>query len=151
VATHRAEKPMLDRIPLRGAPRKMANCDLQVKSVRDSLLEHLLEMPGTIAIAATGVGQDQQFMTISIEPPSVSKPPLSDGIDGKLWRVGRDADMDESMIPTHIIHPIWSRLAQGILREIVCIHFDRLFGPDSTRVLEIANKLLVFRVHADHG
>jgi hypothetical protein len=32
----------------------------------------------------------------------------------------------------------------------VCIHFDRLFGPGSTRVLEIANQLLVLRVHANH-
>ncbi|KKL09353.1 hypothetical protein LCGC14_2566720 [marine sediment metagenome] len=142
---------MLHRIPLGGAAREMAHRDLQVKSVRDSLLEPFLEMPGTIAVAATGVGQDEQFVTLSVVFPSVSKPPLSDGIDGKLWRVGRDADMDESVITTHIVHPIWSHLAQGILREIVCIHFDWLLGPGSTRVLGIANELLVFRVHADHG
>ncbi len=81
----------------------------------------------------------------------MSKPPLSDGIDGKLWRIGRNADMNESVIATHIVHPIGCGFAQGILREIVGIDFDRFSGPGSTGVLEITDQLLVFRVHADHG
>jgi hypothetical protein len=127
----------------------MAHRDLQAESVRDFLLEQLLEIPGTIAVATTGVGQDQQFATITVMLFSVSKPPLPDGIDGKLWRVGRDADMDESVIATHIVDTIRSRFAQGVLWEIVCIHFDRLSGPRSARVLEIADQLFVFASSAE--
>ena len=58
--------------------------------------------------------------------------------------------MDESVIAAHIVDAIRSRFAQGVLREIVCIHFDRLLGPRSARVLEIANKLFILRVDADH-
>ncbi len=129
----------------------MAHRDLHVESVRDLLLEPFLEMPGTIAVATTGVGQDQQLATLAIMLLSVNKPPLPDGIDSKLWRVGRDADMDESVIATHIVDTIRSRFAQGILREIVGIHFDWIMGPRSAWVLEIANKFFVFRVDADHG
>ncbi len=97
---------MLDRIPLRGAAREMAHGNLQVKSVRDSLLEQLLEMPETIAITATGVGQDQQFVTIAVMFPSLSKPPLSDGIDGELWRVGRVSSDNYSSPSTTITPPL---------------------------------------------
>lgn len=108
------------------------------------------EIPGTIAVATTGVRQDQQFVTITVMLFSVSKPPLSDGIDGKLWRVRRDTDMDESVIATHIVDTIRNRFAQGILWKIVCIHFDRLSGPRSARVLEISDQRFVFRVDANH-
>ena len=111
---------------------------------------YMTEISGTIAVATTGVGQDQQFATITVMLFSVSKPPLLDGIDGKFWRVGRDADMDKSVIATHIVDTIRSRFAQGVLWEIVCIHFDRLSGPRSARVLKIADQLFVFRVDADH-
>ena len=65
----------------------MAHRNLQAKSVRNSLLQPFLEMPGTVAMADTGVGQDQQFVTLVIMFLSICKPPLPDGIDGKLWRV----------------------------------------------------------------
>ena len=143
---------MFHRIPFRRTARKMAYRDLQVESVRDLFLESFLEMPGTIAVAATGVGQDQQFATrLTVMLLAVSKPPLPDRIDGKLWRIGRDANMDKSVISAHIVYTVRGRLAQGVLREIVCIHFDRLLGPCSSRVLEIANQLFVFRVDAYHG
>ena len=141
---------MFHRIPFRRPAGEMAHRDLQVESVRDFFLEQFLEVPGTIAVATTGIGQDQQFAPLSVMLLSVSKPPLPDGIDGELWRVGRDADMDESVIATHIVDTIRSRFVQGVLWEIVCIHFDRLSGPRSARVLEIADQLFVFRVDADH-
>ena len=128
----------------------MAYRDLQAESVRDLFLESFLEMPGTIAVATTGVGQDQQFTTPTVMLLAVCKPPLPDRIDGKLRRIGRDADMDESVISANIVYTIRGRLAQGILWKIVCIHFDRLSGPRSARVLEIADQLFVFRVDADH-
>lgn len=141
---------MFHRIPFRRPARKMAHRDLQAESVRDFFLESFLEMPRTIAVATTGVGQDQQFATPTVMLLAVCKPPLPDRIDGKLRRIGRDADMDESVISANIVYTIRGRFTQGILREIVCIHFDRLLGPCSTRVLEIANKLFVLRIDADH-
>ena len=65
----------------------MAHRNLQAKSVRNSLLQPFLEMPGTVAMADTGVGQDQQFVTLVIMFLSTCTPPLPDVIDGKLWRV----------------------------------------------------------------
>lgn len=129
----------------------MAYRDLQAESVRDLFLESFLEMPGTIAVATTGVGQDQQFATLTVMLLAVSKPPLPDGIDGKLRRIGRDANMDKSVISANIVYTIRGRLAQGILWKIVCIHFDRLSGPRAARVLKIADQLFVLRIHADHG
>ena len=66
VATDWAEKPMLHRIPFGSAAREMAHRDLQIKSVREFLLEQFLEMPETIAIAATRVGRDPQFVKVCL-------------------------------------------------------------------------------------
>jgi hypothetical protein len=108
-------------------------------------------MTRTITVAAPGVGQDQKFAGVVVMALSMSQPPLFDGIDGKLGRIRRDAHMDESMISAHIVYPIGSCFAPRILREIVRIHLDRFLGPDSARVLEIADQLFVFRINADYG
>lgn len=151
VAAYRAEKPMLHRIPFRRTAGKVAYRDLQVEPVGEFFLEQFLEMPETIAVAPPGVGQDQQFAALTVMLLSVSQPPLPEGIDGELGRIGRDAHVDESVISAHIIYPIRGCLAQGVLREIVGIHFNRRLGPPAARVSESADQLFIFRVDADHG
>ncbi len=129
----------------------MAYRDFQAERVGDSLLKLFLETPQAIAVTPAGVSQDQQFARLSIVLAAVSKPPLPDRIDGKLGRVGRNANMNESMVAAHIVHTIGSRLAQSILREIVRIDFDGFSNPRSARILEIPDQLFMFRIDADHG
>ena len=57
--------------------------------------------------------------------------------------------MNKSMIATYIVHTIWSRLAQSILRKIVCIHFNRFSNPCSAWIFKITNQLFMFRIDAD--
>ena len=89
----------------------MAYRDFQAERVGDSVLKLFLETPQAIAVTPAGVSQDQQLARLSIVLGAVSKPPLSDRIDGKLGRVGRNADMNESMVAAHIVQTIRSRLA----------------------------------------
>jgi hypothetical protein len=83
--------------------------------------------------------------------PTGSEPPLPDGINGKLGRVGRNADMNKCMIAAHIVHTIWGRLAQSILWKIVRIDFNRFYNPCLTRILKITDQLFMFRIDADCG
>ena len=129
----------------------MAYRDFQAERVGDSLLKLFLETPQAIAVTPAGVSQDQQFARLSIVLAAVSKPPLPDRIDGKLGRVGRNADMNESMVAAQIVHTIGSRLAQSILREIVRIDFDGFSNPRPARILEISDQLFMLRIDADHG
>jgi hypothetical protein len=108
-------------------------------------------MTRSITVAAPGVGQDQKFTRVLVVALSISLPPVLNGIDGKLRRIRRDAHVDKALISAHIVNTIGRRFAQRILREIVGIHLDRFLGPDSARVLEIADQFFVFRVDADHG
>ncbi len=129
----------------------MAYRYFQTECVGDSLLKLFLETPQAIAVTPASVSQDQQFARLSIVLAAVSKPPLPDRIDCKLGRVGRNADMNESMVAAHIVHTIRSRLAQSILRKIVRIDFYGFSNPRSARILEISDQLFMFRIDADHG
>ncbi len=117
----------------------MAYCDFQIECIGDFFLKLFLKIPQAIAVTPARVSQNQQFARLPILLPAVSKPPLPDGINGKLCRVGRNAEMNKSMVAAHIIDTIRSRLAQSILWEIACIHFNRFSNPRSARVLKITN------------
>lgn len=82
---------------------------------------------------------------------AVSQPPLPNGINGKLGRVGRNANMNKSMVTAHIVYTIRSRLAQSILWKIVGIDFNRFSNPRLARVLKITDQLFMFRIDADYG
>ena len=129
----------------------MAYRDFQIERVSDFFLKLFLETPQAIAVTPARISQDQQFARLTVFLPAVSKPPLVDGINGKLGRVGRNADRNESMVAAHIVHTIGSRLAQSILWEIVCIHFNRFSNPRLARILKITNQLFMFRIDADYG
>src|ERR1035437_667974 len=50
-----------------------------------------------------------------------------------------------------IVGPARNRAARRVAFEVVIIDFDRLLRPGGTGVLEIAEHLLLFGVHADRG
>ena len=81
----------------------------------------------------------------------MSKAPLPDGINSKLGRVGRKADMNKSMVAAHIVYTIRGCLTQSILWEIVCIHLHRFSNPRLARVLKITDQLFMFRIDANYG
>ena len=60
-------------------------------------------------------------------------------------------DVDQSLIPTHVIDAVWDRLADGVLWEIVNQNplWCALRPPLLTRILEIADELLLLRVDRD--
>jgi hypothetical protein len=117
----------------------MAYRDFQTERVGESVLKLFLEAPQAIAVTPAGISQNQQFARLTIMLPAVSKPPLTDGINSKLGGVGRNSDMNKSMIAAHIVHTIRSRFVQSILWEIVRIDFDGFSNPRSARVLKISD------------
>jgi len=142
---------MLHGIPFRRAARIVTDRDLQAERIRYFLLQQFFIKTGAIAIAAARVRQDQKFTTLLIMRPALNQPPLPDGIDRKLGRVGRYAHVEEAVVAAYIVNSIRRRLAQRILWKIMGIHFAGGFGPTSPRILEIPNPLFAFGIHADHG
>lgn len=71
-------------------------------------------------------------------------PPVGDGLDGKARGIGAVPDADVPAVFRDVVDPVWDRLADGVLGEIMDQDRVRLLAPGSTRVLEVANQFLFF-------
>jgi hypothetical protein len=86
-----AEQAMLNGIPLRAAGRIMAHSHCQSQPVAHLLLPLLLPLPRATPVTASSIGQDQELVGLWEGVCALTCPPASDGLNRKLWGVGRRA------------------------------------------------------------
>src|SRR6266851_6922620 len=129
----------------------VAHGDLKSQPIAQHGLEALLPESCPIAVAATGVGQDQQLLGRRKGLQSLVFPPAGNRIDGESWRVGRVANVDRTAVIEHVIDAIRHGPPQAVAQEVMDVDGDRLEAPGLARLLEVADQLLFLTVDADNG
>jgi len=151
LTTDGTEQAMFHRIPFRGPGGIVAQRNAQAERIGQFGLDFLLEQSRATIVAAAGIGQDQQPITVGIVPLALGPPPVSDRIDGKLGRVGRRAYVDQAVIASDVIDAIGGGDPFGILSKIVCVHLDRSGPPSTAVVFERTDQFFLLGIDADDG
>ena len=145
-----AEKTVLNGIPLGSPGGIVANHDFNPKLIGQLLLHLYLPLPIATAVTATGITEDKQFIFMSKAGPVRILPPLGDGISGESRGVTRCADVHIALVMGQVINAIRGSPADGIRPKIMGINLDGSLAPISSRILEIADQLLLFGIHTDN-
>ena len=145
------EQPVLDFVPLRGARREVARGDLQAGLKGES---GQLGLPGAraAAVRAARVGGDQQPPGVRVGGAARVVPPAADRLDRELRGVMVGADVHPARVRGQVVDPVWDRLAQYLVGEVVIVDPDRISGgpPFPAAVAVLADQFLLLGVHADH-
>src|SRR3974390_608053 len=131
------EQAVLDGIPFGSAGGVVSNGYCEPKAVAELALK--LGFPGasTAAVAAAGIGEDEQLLGGMGTISAVALPPTSDRMSGEGGRVMRDAYEDRASVGEQVIDTIRDRDAAGIGPEIVIIDVHGRAVPLDTIVLEV--------------
>jgi hypothetical protein len=143
------EQPVFNRIPFRRSSWIMTNRDLKSVMIRHCLqFEFPKSRPATIA--ASAIGQNQELAIVPKTATSRSLPPRCNGIDGKLRRVGRQANINVAPILARQVKAIRCGPTRSVLKKIVTVHLFRFQTPGLSSVLEVADQLFFLGIHADY-
>jgi hypothetical protein len=113
------------------------------------MLKLILPQSGPIPVAATAIGQDEQFGSARIVGLTKRLPPPSNRSHSELGRIGRCADEDIARIQDWIVNAVRDRNALGQGAKVINIHPMGITTPDFTRVLEQPNQFALFGVNMD--
>lgn len=142
---------MLDGVPFGSAGGVMSNGYGEPKGVAELALQFGFPGAGTTAVAAAGVGQDQQLATAMVAATAVALPPTGDGVDGEGGRVMRGAYEDRASVGEQVINAIRDRDADRIGTEIVVIDAHWGAVPFDAIVFEVADQFSLLGIDADDG
>ena len=81
------EQSVLDGIPFGSAGGVMSNGYGEPEAVAELGLKFGLPGASTAAVAATGIGQDEQLPVVMVAISAVALPPTGDGVSGEGCRV----------------------------------------------------------------
>ena len=142
---------MFNTVPLAGPRREVTDSDRQARAIREPLQFPLPE-PKPCAVAAAGVGGDQERPRLRVGGPPHALPPPANRVHREAGRVVIDPDTDPSFIAVQIVDAVRDGLpvaGPGITKS--CTHpIRRPFRPPGPpAILEVANQFLLFRVHRD--
>ena len=79
-----AEQPMFDGVVFGGAGGVVGDGDLQVEPIGENMLQEILPGAGPTAVAAAGIGEDDNLGGIGVAQAALAVPPLCDALDRKL-------------------------------------------------------------------
>ena len=105
---------MLDGIPFGSAGGVMSNGYGEPKAVAELVLKFGFPGADTAAVAAAGIGKDEQLPAAMVAIRAVALPPTSDGVGGEGCRVMRDAYEDSASVGEQVIGTIRDRYGDGI-------------------------------------
>ena len=145
------EQAVLDGIPFGGAGWVVSDCGGDSGRVAQLSLDFSLPGPGTAAVAATRVRQDEEFGRLPMATRSLALPPCGDGMGGKGWCVVRDADADRAAVIRRFVYAVGDACAAGVRAEVVIVHANRRAIPFDAGVFEVADQLPFLTVDADNG
>lgn len=129
----------------------MSNGYGEPKGVAELALQFGFPGAGTAAVAAAGVGQDEQLPAAMVAITAVALPPAGDGVGGEGGRVMRDAYENRASVGEQIINAIRDRDADSIGTEIVVIDAQGRAVPLDAIVFEVADQFSLFGIDADDG
>ena len=142
---------MLDGIPFGTAGGVVGNGYCQAKAVAELALKLGFPSSSTAAVAATGIGKDEQLPAAMVATSTVALPPTGDRVGGKGCRVMRDPYEDRASVGEQVVDTVRDRNTNGIGTEIVIIDAHGRATPLDTVVLEVADQFSLFAIDADDG
>ena len=145
------KEPVFDLVPLARPWRKMADCDVQTRLIRQFLQLPFLQ-PYPRAFTAAGVGRDQQLPGLGITSLAHRIPPATDALHCKSRRVMIHSHIYPTAVLPDSVDPLRSHFAPLLDLEIMHAHlFWFSLGPQfPPAILEIPNQLFLLRVYRDH-
>ena len=113
------EETMFDRVPFGSAGRIVGHGNGQGERVGQLGLK--LRLPGVtaIAVAAAGVGQDENLARAGIATGTFLLPPMGDGMGGESGSVVGNTHDEGTAILGDVVDAIWNGDADGVRAEVV--------------------------------
>ena len=145
------EQAVLDGIPFGCPSGVMSNGYGEPKAVAELALKFGFPGAGTAAVAAAGIGKDEQLAAAIVAIGAVALPPTGDGVGGEGCRLMRDAYENRASVGEQVIDTLRDRDADGIGTEVVIIDAHRRAIPFDAVIFEIADQFSLFGVDADDG
>ena len=147
VASDVTKQTVLDLIPLTRSRRIMTDLDDQSGFVC-KLLKFCQPQPCARTVAATTVGSNQQSSRGFVAFVSQSLPPAPNRGNCKFGGVVSDPDRDTRIVVPNIIHSVGNRLAQRLVRKVVCLYFDRLARATICfpGILQLSKRFFLLRI-----
>lgn len=125
IACDVAEESVLNLVPFAGSGWKVADFNNHLQLIGQTL-KFGQPQPCSRTVAAAAVRRDQQSPRCGVPLAAELTPPAADRGNRKFRRVVADSDRDTGFVVFEIIHTVWYGLAQRLVREIMCLHFDRV-------------------------
>jgi len=145
------KESMLNGIPLGSAGGIVSNGDVEAKGIGDLRLDFGFPRAATTAVAAAGVGENENWTGLRVLKGSFTLPPKSDRMSGKSGSVVRDADNDRAAVGKGLIDAVRDGNADRIGAEIVIMNRPSIEIPTSAVIFEVSNQFTLFGIHADDG
>ena len=142
---------MLDGIPFGGAGGIVSDGNGEVEGIAHLRLNFGLPGPGSAAVAAAGVRQNQQLGNPAPTTQPFAFPSGGDGMGGEGWGIVRDADADGAAVVRRVVNAVGDAYAAGIGAEVVIVHQNGGAVPFRSQVLEIADQFPFFAIDANDG
>jgi len=141
-----AEEAVLDGVPLGSARGVVGNGDDQTVRVAQAILDLVLEGATPVAVAATAVGQDQEFGGVRIASLALIAPPALEVVGGELGRVVRGSHVEGAAVGEDVVDAVGHGESEGVGTEVVVVDEDGRLAPGTSRVLEVADEFLLLGV-----
>ena len=143
------KQPVLNGIPFGSAARIMRDRYGEPESIAELDLKFCLPGPGTTAVAAAGIGKDEQLPAV-VTRGTLVLPATCDGMGGEGSRVMGDADENGAAIRQQIVNAVRNGDTDGIGAKIVIVYVDRRAIPLDAVIFEVADQFSLFGVDADN-
>ncbi len=140
---------MFDGVPFGSSGRIVGHGDRQVEAVGQLGLK--LGFPGVtaIAVAAAGIGQNEELARAGITVGAFLLPPVSDGMSGKGGRVVGNAHDEGPAIFGDVENSIGNGDADGVGAKVVIEDAARAAFPTAAWITEIADQFALLGIDTD--
>ena len=145
------EESMLNGVPFGSASGIVSDSDSEMKAVGELRLEFGFPSPPATAVAAAGVGQNQQLARVSVLTESLALPPVSDGVSREGRCVVRDTNENGTAVGERLVDTVGNGHADGVGTEVVIIDGPGFPIPTGAGVFEVADQFALFSIDADDG
>ena len=145
------EQAVLEGIPFGSAGGVMSNDDGEPKTVAELALKFGFPGAGTTAVAAAGIGKDEQVAAAIVAISAVALPPAGDGVRGESGGGVRDPHTDRASIGKPVLDAVRDRDADGIGPEIGIRDAHGRAIPFDAIVFESADPVSFFGIDAEDG
>jgi len=151
VSRHLGKEPVFDGVPLGSPGRIMCHGNAKGEGIGQLRLQLCFPGIAAIAVAPSGVGQDENLTRAGIAMRTFLLPPVSDGMGGEGRGVVRNAHDEGTAILGEVVDAIGDGDADGVGAEVVVKDASGAAFPTAAGIAEIANQFALLGIHADDG